>query len=190
MTADQPGPVLLGPHELPRPFRVFAYGSLMWRPGFPVISAEPGLLRGWHRTFCIRSTDYRGTHDCPGLVLGLDAGGSCRGRVLTVAEADVGATLAYLRDRELTPPIVYREAVRMIETASGRLAALCYVVDRRRPNYAGNLSLEQQAAMLAVACGTMGTNREYLYNTLAHLDEMGLRETELHRLARLVPRSP
>ena len=80
---------------------VFGYGSLMWRPNFPHRDFQPALLRGYHRALCVYSNRYRGTDECPGLVLGLDRGGSCRGRAMRVAGSDVDAVIAYLDRREM-----------------------------------------------------------------------------------------
>ena len=79
----------------------FGYGSLMWRPNFPFTEAAPALLRGNHRSLCIYSTEYRGTWERPGLVLGLDRGGSCRGQAMKVADKDADEVIAYLHEREL-----------------------------------------------------------------------------------------
>ena len=80
---------------------VFGYGSLMWNPGFPHHEAQMGLLRGYHRRFCIYSFRYRGTPEAPGLVLGLDRGGSCLGMAFRVPQDLSGEVMAYLREREL-----------------------------------------------------------------------------------------
>ena len=79
---------------------VFGYGSLMWRPGFPHLEVAPALLHGYHRAFCIYSVHHRGSRERPGLILGLDRGGSCQGRAFRVAAADAEATIAYLDDRD------------------------------------------------------------------------------------------
>ena len=85
---------------------VFGYGSLMWDPGFPHEAAHPALLVGYHRRFCLYSQRYRGTPERPGLVLGLDRGGSCRGVVYQVAAEAAAATRAYLWQRDGRPQIL------------------------------------------------------------------------------------
>jgi glutathione-specific gamma-glutamylcyclotransferase len=115
---------------------VFGYGSLMWRPGFAVAESAPALLKGAHRALCVYSVVHRGTHSEPGLVLGLDRGGACKGMAFRVAAGAEEATLAYLREREQVTD-VYVEAVRPIRLldGSGRvLKALTYLVDRTIPN--------------------------------------------------------
>ena len=118
---------------------VFGYGSLMWRPGFPFVESGPGRLRGYHRSLCVLSHVHRGTPERPGLVLGLDRGGSCRGMAFRVAGPDAASTLAYLREREQVTA-VYVERVLGVTLDDGRrIAAVTYLVDRRHPQYAGRL---------------------------------------------------
>ena len=54
---------------------------------------------------------HRGTEREPGLVLGLDRGGTCRGVAFRVAPRDWDGVVAYLRAREQVTS-VYRERVR------------------------------------------------------------------------------
>jgi cation transport protein ChaC len=120
---------------------VFGYGSLMWRPGFAFVERASARVTGLHRSLCVYSFGHRGTPEKPGLVLGLDRGGACRGIAYRVAASERTATLAYLRDRELMAGIyVYIEAMRTISLAGSparNIQALCYVVDRSHPQYAG-----------------------------------------------------
>src|SRR5436305_6295685 len=121
---------------------VFAYGSLMWRPGFSYRERVSARLIGLHRALCVFSFVHRGTPERPGLVLGLDRGGMCRGIAYRVAARDRTATLAYLREREQTNK-VYRETVRAVwlhEDPQQTVRALCYVADRRHHQYAGRLT--------------------------------------------------
>lgn len=170
---------------------VFAYGSLIWRPGFTHAAAHPALLRGFHRRFCLWSHRYRGTPERPGLVLGLDRGGACRGLAFRVAGAEAAEVLAYLDDRELpdgAEQVYHRRllAVRLLD--SGRtVRAVSYVANRGCRLYCGRLSPERAAAAIAAGHGQMGPNREYLLNTLRHLREMGVRDAALDRIARLMP---
>src|ERR1700751_1386528 len=125
---------------------VFGYGSLMWRAGFEHLERIPARLTGLHRGLCVYSFVHRGTPERPGLVLGLDLGGACRGIAFRVAGADRAKTVTYLRAREQVT-MVYRESVRRIWLDGDhqrQVAALCYVVDRSHPQYAGRLTLEQQ----------------------------------------------
>lgn len=167
-------------------FHVFGYGSLMWRPGFPYLSAEPAVLPGRHRRLCVFSWHHRGTPERPGLVLGLDRGGACRGLVFRVDPAERDTVLAYLRAREQVTA-VYDERVVRVRTPGGEtLDAVTYVVNRRHPQYAGRLDLATQLATVRGARGASGPNEEYVLQTAAHLDEMGVPDPDLAALARLL----
>jgi cation transport protein ChaC len=166
-------------------FWVFAYGSLMWRPGFRCLESRPALLRGYHRAFCIYSVRYRGTPERPGLVLGLDRGGACRGRALRVAAEDAEAVAAYLHEREMVTG-VYEPRWLPVEVEGGRIRAATYVADRRHAQYTGKLDPELIAEMILAGVGAAGSNRDYLENTVRHLDELGITDCALHELLRLV----
>jgi cation transport protein ChaC len=164
---------------------VFGYGSLMWRPGFPFVERLEARLIGAHRALCVYSFVHRGTPERPGLVLGLDRGGTCRGIAFRVAAADRAATVAYLRAREQATA-VYREALRRVwlqRTPAEAVSALCYMVDRAHPQYAGRLTLERQLHLVRQGHGQSGHNRDYVIATVAAMAALGLREGELHLLA-------
>jgi glutathione-specific gamma-glutamylcyclotransferase len=164
---------------------VFGYGSLMWRPGFAFAEKAPAALIGAHRSLCIYSFHHRGTQDHPGLVLGLDEGGACRGMAFRVSPDKRDATLSYLREREQVTE-VYVESMRPISLLddSGReIEALCYIVDRAHPQYAGRLSIETQTRLVRAAVGLSGANIDYVLNTVRHLQEAGIHDVELMALA-------
>jgi len=164
---------------------VFGYGSLMWRPGFSHLERIEARLIGAHRALCIYSFVHRGTPERPGLVLGLDHGGTCRGIAYRVAGAERAETVAYLRAREQGTS-VYRECIRAIWLKSEparRVPALCYVADRGHAQYAGRLTLEQQLHHVRQGHGQSGANRDYVIETVNALEQLGYRETELHLLA-------
>jgi cation transport protein ChaC len=173
---------------------VFAYGSLIWRPGFAYAAMHPALLRGYHRRFCIWSRRYRGTPEAPGLVLGLDRGGACRGVAFRVPGPDAAAVLDYLQEREMprSEEAVYkRRVLRVSLLDSGRpggreVRAVAFVADRTRASYC-RPEAAAAAATIARGRGQMGCNREYLLNTVAHLRSMGVRDAGLDRIAALLP---
>jgi cation transport protein ChaC len=166
--------------------RVFGYGSLMWRPDFPYIDIVPAALHGYHRAFCIRSTHYRGTREKPGLVLGLDRGGMCHGRMFRVKPEHAQATADMLHARELVTG-VYEPRWLKVRLEDGRITtALAYVADRKHPQYAGKLEVAEIARRIRTAIGKTGSNVEYLRNTVLHLEEMGIHEGTLHRVLRQV----
>ncbi len=161
---------------------VFGYGSLMWDPGFPFVAQETGVLRGYHRRFCIYSTRHRGTPERPGLVFGLDHGGSCRGMVFRVAAEEVARVLDYLWAREMSSN-VYRPKLLPVRLESGaRVAACAFVVDRAHPQYCRHLDLDQSAALIRDGVGGRGPNIEYLTNTLEHLHQLGIVDHGLEAL--------
>lgn len=164
---------------------VFGYGSLMWRPGFEYLEVRPARLYGYHRALCIWSWVHRGTQEQPGLVFGLDAGGSCIGRAFRIAEADKPAVVEYLYAREMVTA-VYIPRLHTVRLPEGPVTALCFVVDRRHRQYAGRLAVEQAAGVVAGARGQSGANREYLCNTVDHLEELGIREPALLRIRDLL----
>jgi cation transport protein ChaC len=164
---------------------VFGYGSLMWRPGFEFLDRIEARLIGAHRALCVYSFVHRGTPERPGLVLGLDLGGACRGLAYRVAAARRADTIAYLRAREQVT-MVYRECMRRVRLKSEPerpVMALCYMVDRSHPQYAGRLTLEQQFHHVRQGHGQSGANRDYVVATVASLEALGYRESELHLLA-------
>lgn len=160
---------------------VFGYGSLMWKPGFAFAERRMARLHGWRRRFCLRSITYRGTPEAPGLVLGLDhdPDGWCDGVAFRVTADAAPDVCAYLRARELVT-YAYREERLPVALDDGtQVRALAYVVDPGHPQYAGGLGLAEQAAVIASAAGPMGPNHEYLWNTTAHLRELGVTDPEL-----------
>lgn len=159
---------------------IFAYGSLIWNPGFAFVERSIAKLAGFHRSLCVYSNHYRGTPEKPGLVLGLDTGGSCRGVVYRVADQEWHAVLAYVRKRELISD-VYREAVRDVSIAStgARVSSLTYVVDKQHSQYAGKLDVDDIAKFVAQGHGVSGASRDYVEKTLMALKDMGLEEKKL-----------
>lgn len=167
---------------------VFGYGSLIWHPGFDFDDRRLAVLRGYRRAFCMTSIAYRGTPEAPGLVLALDAdgAGSCAGVAYHVPQAKAAATHAYLRERELIS-YAYDEAVVGLELDDGRrVEALAYVSNPAHPQYAGRLSLEDQADIIAHARGPRGPNADYLLNTVESLQALGLHDPDLLALSDLV----
>jgi cation transport protein ChaC len=170
---------------------VFGYGSLMWRPGFAFAERARARIIGAHRSLCVYSFVHRGTPERPGLVLGLDHGGACQGIAFRVAAADREATLTYLRAREQIN-MVYREVMRAIwleEHEARRVSALCYVVDRAHPQYAGRLPVAEQLRLVRQGHGRSGDNRDYVLSTVAELEAQGCRDADLHRLAEMLRES-
>jgi glutathione-specific gamma-glutamylcyclotransferase len=163
----------------------FGYGSLMWRPGFAFEAFEPARLDGWHRALCILSTHYRGTPERPGLVLGLDRGGSCVGRAAGVAEARAAEVLRYLDERELLTNYVYerRQLPVTILRDGSKVEAWCYLAKPEHEAYRGGLEPSEVLAHVRDSHGLTGSNADYIRHTMAHLAELGIREPALELLA-------
>lgn len=164
---------------------VFAYGSLMWDPGFTFETSETALLHGYHRAFRLFSYRYRGSAQAPGLVLGLDLGGACRGIAYRVAGKDTPAAMDYLLQREMTGDVYHcrRLAVRI---GKHMVRALGFVINRGHAHYTGRLSDGDTAKFIRQGCGERGSSLAYFENTLRHLDELGIRDDNLHRLRSLI----
>ncbi|GGF59955.1 gamma-glutamylcyclotransferase [Paracoccus acridae] len=163
---------------------VFGYGSLIWDPGFAPAEAVRAWTTGYARSFCLRSIQHRGTRTRPGLVLGLDEqpDAECGGLALRIADHDHDEVLAYLRARELVTD-AYQEAILPLRLEDGRrVEGLAYVMRRDHVQYAGGLSLAEQARIIAHAHGGRGPNAEYLFNTAAHLTQIGLGDATLDHL--------
>ena len=167
---------------------VFGYGSLIWLPGFAYERAERALIRGVHRRLCILSHHHRGTVDKPGLVFGLERGGSCVGLAYKVAPDDWTAVRDYLRAREQVTT-VYREVLRPVRLESGAMVtAMVFVADPSHAQYAGRLSIDDQLALVRDARGDSGANRDYVVNTATHLEQMGIHDRQVAALSALLQR--
>ncbi|MBK8456640.1 MAG: gamma-glutamylcyclotransferase [Phyllobacteriaceae bacterium] len=165
---------------------VFAYGSLMWRPGFEAVEARRARLAGYRRALCVSSHVHRGTRERPGLVLGLDRGGACVGRAFRVDAAKSVETLAYLRERELVTNVYHERHVSLTLDDGRRIGAVAYVVDRGHEQYAGSLNAEEAASRVIGAAGISGVNVDYVLATVEHLRELGIRDHWLEHVARLI----
>jgi cation transport protein ChaC len=164
------------------PVWIFAYGSLLWDAELRDAATEPALLYGYRRSFCLYSYDYRGTAANPGLTLGLDRGGSCRGAALRLRSD----ALDRIWHREMSGRLVYAARLLRAQTATGVRRTLAFTALRTCPDYAGQLSLDETARMILGATGRRGTCRDYFENTLRHLEELGLADRPLQRLAERV----
>jgi cation transport protein ChaC len=161
---------------------VFAYGSLLWNPIFPVAEMRPGTLAGSHRRFCLWSLASRGTRDSPGLVLGLDRGGACCGVVMRLPAMLAVDELHLLWRREMVVGS-YRPTWVKVRTDGRDIIALTFIVRRDHPQYARGLSLDEQVAVLNKACGAFGTSLDYLERTRVALVAHGIVDPYLERLA-------
>lgn len=165
---------------------VFAYGSLLWDPGFTWIDRKRARLWGYHRDFCLLSHRYRGTIDQPGLVLGLRPGGSCTGLVFRVSPTCWGAAQEYLWDREMRSNAYVPKTLPVAVSEGGRVEALAFVCSTCHQQFAAHLTVEEQAERIAAAVGERGANCDYLFNTVRHLRHLGFRDRRLETIAHRV----
>lgn len=165
-------------------FWIFGYGSLMWRPGFAFLRSAPARVHGYHRSLCVYSYVHRGTPERPGLVLGLDHGGSCHGMGFEVAHSAWEETIAYLRAREQVTSVYLERQKNITLLDSGRtVQAVTYVVDRRHRQYAGKLGDDALEQHVRSGLGVSGHCLDYVMNTVSHLREMQIHDPALERLA-------
>jgi glutathione-specific gamma-glutamylcyclotransferase len=161
---------------------VFAYGSLLWNPIFPFAEARRANVHGRHRRFCLWSLASRGTPQAPGLVLGLDRGGSCRGVAYRLHAACALDELHLLWRREMVTG-AYEPRWLDVDCEGRRIAALGFVVRREHAQYAGHLTIDAQAQVIARACGAFGSSADYLERTRVSLAAHGVFDRYLERLA-------
>jgi cation transport protein ChaC len=167
------------------PVWVFGYGSLIWKPGFSFAERRIGTLHGYHRQFCLLIKRFRGSPELPGLMLGLERGGICRGVVYRLTESERDAALQTIWARELLTAAYIPRWVD-IRTAGETVRGIAFVINRTHERYTGRLSDEAVASALATACGHGGSCAEYLLETVTHLEELGIRDRRLWRLQELV----
>jgi cation transport protein ChaC len=164
---------------------LFGYGSLIWNPAFHFVEARLGTIRGFHRRFCLWTHLGRGTPERPGLTLGLDRGGACRGVIFRIAASEVAAELDIVWRREM---VSGSYAPRWVEVATeaGPVPAIAFVINHAHPRYAGLLPDATVIETIAAAAGRLGPCADYLFNTVAHLDALGIADRPLRRLKRRV----
>jgi cation transport protein ChaC len=167
---------------------VFGYGSLIWRPGFAFAENVGARLHGYHRSLCVFSHVHRGTPEQPGLVLGLDRGGVCRGLAFRVLAEHADETVDYLRAREQATAVYVEKHVTLRLDDDRQVRALVYVADRKHLQYAGKLPPEDLLRLVRQGRGQSGENPDYVLQTHEHLRKMGVYDPVLTALAQqLVP---
>ena len=169
-------------------FWVFGYGSLMWNPGFEYLDSQPATLKNFIRSFCLYSHFYRGTPDCPGLVLGLNPskGNECRGIAFKIAPENITRVTAYLNERELCGYAYKPVYLDLALDCSQEITAYTFIADQNHPLYAGDLPKEKAADLIMAAAGRTGLNRDYLINTVRDLEAKGYHDESMHALLKLI----
>jgi glutathione-specific gamma-glutamylcyclotransferase len=166
---------------------LFGYGSLIWNPAFHHIEQKPALIRGWHRQFCLATPIGRGTPEHPGLVLGLDRGGSCRGVAFRIARAEAEAELELVWRREMVTGAYVPRWVKLYgpDLPHGT-SGIAFTINRAAPNYVRPVSEADTARVIATACGALGSCRDYLFDTIHGLEGFEIHDHHLNRIAHLV----
>ncbi|MCR9221754.1 MAG: gamma-glutamylcyclotransferase [Alphaproteobacteria bacterium] len=168
---------------------IFGYGSLMWNPAFHYVEKRFARLYGYHRSFCLQTPIGRGTKERPGLVLGLDRGGSVHGLALRIDEARAEEELDIIWAREMLAGSYEPRWVSLQdEEAGGRFWAIAFIMNRDCERYTGRLDLDDAAQRIARAHGALGPCSEYLENTVGALDALGVGDGPMHELLRRVRR--
>ena len=162
---------------------VFGYASLIWRPEFDYLERREARVHGWHRALKMWSRINRGTHECPGLVFCLLAGGSCRGMVYRIAEAQGEQALAKLWEREMPIP-VYEPRWLLCHTPAGPVRALAFTLARSSPSHTGELQPDEYRRIFRQARGRYGSTQDYAQDTQEGLRAVGIRDRRLERLIR------
>lgn len=164
---------------------VFGYGSLIWQPEFAVAERRIGIVRGYHRRFCLLQRRFRGSPQRPGLVLALDRGGLCKGVAFRLDGGVAHATLLPVWRREMRGN-GYEGRWVTVETTDGPIEALTFVVNRASDRYTGRLTEAEIADRIASGCGHLGPSATYLFHTLAACAELGIHDRHLWALQALV----
>ena len=171
----------------PEELWVFAYGSLIWNPEFKFLENRSAKANGWHRSFCLQLTRWRGTRELPALMLALDRGGSCKGIVYRLPAEDHVGQVGLLMRREIdaNPPTNVPRWI-SVKTDRGTVRALAFVADPEGKAYAGKQPLKNVAHVLARAAGHWGSSAQYLFRTVTMLEEHGIRDRNMWRIQSLV----
>jgi cation transport protein ChaC len=171
----------------PGSLHVFAYGSLIWKPAFEHARMVPGTAQGWRRSFCLRLTRFRGTAQQPGLMMALDRGGTCEGFVQQLHDGREYEELQKLWRREMTmKPPGNKPCWIEVKVEQSSVLAIAFTANAERPNYAADLSPEEIADTLSIACGHWGSGADYLHQTVNALEAAGIHDPYLWQLQELV----
>ncbi len=155
-------------------FWFFAYGSLMWNPEFPYLRRETARLYGYHRRFCLWSVEYRGSLSQPGLVMGLDRGGSCVGQAFLICRNNASEIIRRLNEREMITG-AYQSKLKQLKLQSGeQVSGVCLISRRDHPQYAPGLDSQTIIDIVRKARGKRGSNREYVINTARQMEQIGM----------------
>lgn len=172
---------ILERHDPCADLHVFGYGSLLWNPALDYVQELRAHVHGWHRRFCLRSVVGRGSPSQPGMMLALDEGGSCKGLLYRIAAPRVRAELELLWRREMATGAYVARWV-SARAGSARIDAVTFVANRRHERYMRGTPLEEMAALIDTARGSLGTCRAYFDDLTAKLQELGIEDRRMKEL--------
>jgi len=161
---------------------LFAYGSLIWNPMIHFVDQRDATVHGFHRRFCLWTHLGRGSAERPGLILGLDRGGTCRGLAYRIEASKAPAELELLWRREMITGSYCPRWLRIATSEGGPGWAIAFLINRSHPRYAGQVPEERIVESIALAHGALGPCAAYLFDTAHHLQALGIRDTRLFRL--------
>ena len=164
---------------------VFGYGSLIYNPIIAYSQLAIASIYGYHRRFCLWTKIGRGSPNCPGLVLSLDRGGSCKGVAFQLNPQNAIAELDLLWRREMMT-MAYQPRLLCLHTDAGLKRGLAFVANPERPTYAPPMAFESTVKVVANAVGFNGPCRDYLYDTVKGMKAYGIRDHQLEKLAAAV----
>ena len=166
---------------------VFGYGSLVWNPGFHFVESRVAHLHGWHRSFCFWSRMGRGSPERPGLMMGLMPGGTCRGIAYRIARSQADTEVRALFMREMMGTAYRTRWVNVTtEHEHGPVRAITFTANKAHATFCGRLPIEETARYVATGRGKIGCSRDYLDNTVRHLEALGIHDRGLKKLHALV----
>src|SRR5262245_25511089 len=165
---------------------LFAYGSLIFRPGIAFAEERPGFVEGYARRLWQASSDHRGVPGAEGRVVTLveAMGARCRGVLYRVPEPEREQTLAELDRREQGGYERIWLKARFDDGAGGdEVRALSYVALPSNPGYLGEASLAAIVAQVRHARGPSGSNLEYVVSLARALRSLGVDEDHVLEVA-------
>ena len=164
---------------------VFGYGSLMWNPDFKLVEKRTGILKGYHRSLCLKSIVYRGSPDYHGLVFGLDKGDSCQGIAYRIAEENIQTEMQKIWEREMFAGTYIPTWVN-VSTKHGNISAVTFIINHDHEHYIPDLELEEVIERVVRAEGICGSCQDYVQNTVKSLQRLGLQDSTMERLLNLI----
>lgn len=161
---------------------VFAYGSLLWNPTINFEQQIIGKIFGFHRSFCMLTKLGRGSYENPGLMLGLDRGGSCKGILFKLKKKNALKNIDILFKREMVTKAYVPKLLNAYLKNRKKVRAITFTVDKKHKNYYKERCYFEKIKLITKASGFLGSCLEYLKNTSESLDELNISDKEIKNL--------